>query len=117
MQGILYEEPSFWPFAIFTIAIGGWAAWMSGRAVALTWQPYWLCVAYLLILAGAVRFIHYALFQGTLLSAHYYAVDAAVILAIGSIGFRRTRARQMAAQYGWLYERQGPLGWREKGQL
>jgi hypothetical protein len=43
-------------------------------------------------------------------------VDAAVILAIGSIGFRFTRARQMATQYRWLYERTGPLTWREKEQ-
>jgi len=61
-----------------------------------------------------VRFIHYALFGGTLLSAHYYLVDAAVLLIIGSIGFRRTRARQMARQYPWHYERLGPLTWREK---
>ena len=114
MQGILYEEPSFWLFALVTVLMGGWAAWMTGRAMAITWQPYSLCVVYLLILAGAVRFIHYALFGGTLLSLHYYLVDAAVLLIIGSVGFRRTRARQMARQYPWLYERLGSLTWREK---
>jgi hypothetical protein len=114
MQGILYEESSFWLFGLVTVLMGGWAAWMTGRAMAITWQPYGLLVAYLLLLAGAVRFIHYALFEGTLLSVHYYLVDAAVILAIGSIGFRFTRARQMATQYRWLYERTGPLTWRER---
>ena len=114
MQGILYEEPSVWLFVLVTVLMGGWAAWMTGRAMAITWQPYALCVAYLLLLAGAARFIHYALFGGTLLSAHYYVVDALVILAIGSVGFRHTRAGQMARQYGWLYERLGPLTWREK---
>ena len=114
MQGILYEEPSFWLFALVTVLMGGWAAWMTGRAMAITWQPYSLCVVYLLLLAGAVRFIHYALFGGTLLSLHYYLVDAAVLLIIGSIGFRRTRARQMARQYPWLFERLGSLTWREK---
>src|SRR3712207_6423618 len=109
MQGILYEEPSFWLFALVTVLMGGWAAWMTGRAMAGTWQPYLLCVAYLLLLAGAVRFIHYALFEGTLLSLQYYVVDAALILAIGSIGFRHTRAGQMARQYPWLFERLGPL--------
>ncbi len=116
MQGILYEEPSFWLFVLVTVLMGGWAAWMTGRAMAITWQPYLLCTFYLLILAGAVRFIHYALFGGTLLSLHYYLVDAIVIVAVGSIGFRRTRARQIAQQYGWLYERSGPLTWREKAQ-
>ena len=114
MQGILYEEPSFWLFVLVTCLMGGWAAWMTGRAMAITWQPYPLAVVYLLLLAGAVRFIHYALFEGTLLSLHYYLVDAAVVVLIGSVGFRYTRARQMTTQYRWLYERTGPLAWRER---
>jgi hypothetical protein len=114
MQGILYEEPSFWLFALVTVIMGGWAAWMTGRAMALTWKPFWQLVVYLLILAGAVRFIHYALFEGTLLTLHYYLVDAAVVLAIGALGFRYYRARQMATQYRWLYERTGPFSWRER---
>jgi hypothetical protein len=114
MQGILYEEPSFWLFAFVTVILGGWAAWMTGRAMALTWKPYWQLLVYLLILAAAVRFIHYALFEGTLLTLHYYLVDAAVLFAIGSLGFRYYRARQMATQYRWLYERTGPFSWRER---
>lgn len=114
LQGILYEEPSFFLFALVTIVLGGWAAWMTGRACALTWRPVWSTAIYLLILAGAVRFIHFALFQGTLLSVHYYVVDAVVLLAIGLVGYRHTRARQMTTQYRWLYERSGPLGWRER---
>ena len=116
MQGILYEEPSIWLFALVTVCMGGWAAWMTGRAVALTWRPLWQCVAATLVLAGAVRFIHFALFEGTLRSPHYYLVDAAVVTAIGLIGYRRTRARQMTTQYRWLYERTGLLTWREKRQ-
>jgi hypothetical protein len=116
MQGILYEEPSFGLFALVTVLMGGWAAWMTGRAMALTWQPYPLCVLYLLLLAGAVRFFHFALFHGTLLSLHYFLVDAVVIVVIGSLGFRYTRARQMTTQYRWLYERAGPFAWREKRQ-
>jgi uncharacterized membrane protein len=114
MQGILYEEPSIWLFLLITVIIGGWAAWMTGRAMALTWRPFWQLVAYLLILAGAVRFIHFALFEGTLLSLRYYLVDAVVILIIGALGFRYTRARQMTTQYRWLYERTGPFSWRER---
>ena len=114
MQGIFYEEPSFWLFALVTVLLGGWAAWMTGRAIAGQWQPYWQLVLSLLLLAGAVRFIHYALFGGTLLSLHYYLVDAVVVLGIGSVGYRYTRARQMTRQYRWLYERTGPLSWRER---
>ena len=114
MQGVLYEEPSVWLFLLITVIMGGWAAWMTGRAMALTWRPFGQLVAYLLILAVAVRFIHFALFEGTLLSLHYYLVDAVVILAIGSLGFRYNRARQMTTQYRWLYERTGPFSWRER---
>jgi hypothetical protein len=35
------------------------------------------------------------------------------VIAIGSMGYRFTRARQMTSQYRWLYERTGPFTWRE----
>lgn len=114
MQGILYEEPSFWLFGLVTVAMGGWAAWMTGRAFALTWRPPWQLALSLLLLAGVVRFFHYALFHGTLLTLQYFLVDAAVVLAIGLLGFRYTRTSQMTTQYRWLYERSGPLSWRDK---
>jgi hypothetical protein len=114
MQGILYEEPSFGLFLFVTVIMGGWAAWMTGRAIAITWRAYWNLILYLLILGAAVRFIHFALFGGTLLSIHYYAIDTIVILIIGTLGFRYYRARQMTSQYRWLYERTGPFGWKEK---
>ena len=44
----------------------------------------------LLVLALAVRFMHFALFGGTLLSLHYYAVDLAFCLLFGFLGFRIT---------------------------
>ena len=47
----------------------------------------------MLILAAAVRFLHFALFGGTLLSLHYYAVDLVFCLLFGFLGFRITRAR------------------------
>jgi predicted membrane metal-binding protein len=114
MQGILYEEPSFWLFGLVTVLMGGWAAWMTGRALALTWRPVWQVILATLLLAAVVRFFHYALFGGTLLTLHYYLVDAVVVAAIGLTGYRYTRARQMTTQYRWLYERTGPLTWREK---
>jgi hypothetical protein len=72
MQGIsthdlLYEEGSLGIFFLVTIILGGGAAALAGRAIALTWRPWWQIVLYMLILGGAVRFIHFALFGGTLL--------------------------------------------------
>lgn len=114
MQGLLYEESSIGLFLLVTVVLGGGAAWMTGRAIAITWRPFWQLVVYLLVLAAAVRFIHYALFEGTLLSVQYYLVDAVVVLIIGILSFRYNRTTQMTTQYRWLYERTGPFGWREK---
>ena len=108
MNGILYEEDYFGLFLLVTVVMGGGAAWLSGRAIAATWRP-WLHVAgYMLILGGAVRFIHFALFEGTLLSPQYYAVDTVVCLFFGFLGFRATRAAQMTTQYRWI---NAPAGW------
>jgi uncharacterized RDD family membrane protein YckC len=70
--------------------------------------------AYVLILGWVVRFIHFALFHGTLLTLHYYLVDTVVLMAFAYVGWRYTRTGQMTTQYRWLYERTGPLTWREK---
>ena len=69
---LLYEEQSFGVFILVTIILGGGAAMLAGRAIAATWRPWWQVVAYGFILAGAVRFIHFSLYDGTLLSLHYY---------------------------------------------
>ncbi len=102
MEDLLYEGDGLDSFLLVTVLLGGGAAWLSGRAIAQTWRPWWSVAAYMLILALAVRFIHYALFTGTLLSPHYYAVDAAVLILMATLGFRGTRAAQMARQYGFL---------------
>jgi len=114
LANVLYEEDSVGIFILVSVIMGGGGAWLAGRAIAATWRPWWQIVVYMLILAAAVRFIHFALFDGTLRSLHYYLVDAAVVLAIGLVGYRYTRANQMTTQYRWLYERAGPLTWREK---
>lgn len=114
MQGILYEEPSVWTFLLVTLVMGGGASWMTGRALAVTWAPIWHGIFYFLLLAAAVRFIHFALFHGTLLSLHYYLVDALFVIVIGLIGFRYKRTQQMTTQYPWLYIRSGLLSWRNK---
>jgi hypothetical protein len=107
----LFEEDSFGVFLLVTIFLGGGAAYLSGRAIASTWRPWWHVACYMLILALAVRFLHFALFEGTLLSPHYYAVDFVFCLLFGYLGYRVTRAAQMSSQYRWLYERTGLLKW------
>ncbi len=82
MQTLFYEEGSVGIFLLVTVILGGGAAALAGRAIAQTWRPWWQIVAYMLILGGAVRFIHFALFGGTLLSAHYYVVDSAICLRL-----------------------------------
>jgi hypothetical protein len=114
MQGILYEEPTVWLFLLVTVVMGGWLAWMSGRAVAKAWKPTFQLVLYILVLGLAVRFIHFALFEATLLTLHYYIVDTIVLMAFGFAGWRYNRARQMATQYRWLFERTDPFSWKAR---
>jgi hypothetical protein len=111
---LLYEEGSVGVFVLVTVILGGGAAWLTGRAIAGTWRPTWQVGFYMLLLGAVVRFIHMALFGGTLLSLHYYVVDTAVCLAVGYAGFRAARAAQMARQYGWLIEQAGAMRWRRK---
>lgn len=114
MQGILYEEPSIWEFFFITFLLGGWAAWMTGRACAQTWRGTVTLFVYLLLLGIGVRFIHHALFDGTMFSMRYYVVDTVILIVIGFIGYRYTRTSQMVTQYHWLYERTSALGWKSK---
>jgi hypothetical protein len=112
----LTYERSLGVFFLVTVAMGGAAAWLAGRAIAATWRPWWRVVFYMLILALAVRFIHVVLFDSKLWSLHYYLVDYTVCLLFGLLGFRIMRVRQMVARYNWLNERNGPLRWRRRAR-
>ena len=111
---LLYEEQSFGVFILVTIILGGGAGTLAGRAIAATWRPWWQVVAYGFLLGGAVRFIHYSLYDGTFLSLHYYLVDALFCVAFGFLGFRAARASRMVSQYRWLNEPAGLMRWRRK---
>ena len=111
---LLYEEGSFGVFVLVTIILGGGAAVLSGRAIAETWRPWWQVGAYSFILGAAVRFFHFSLFGGTLLSPHYYLVDTAVCMALGFLGFRASRVAQMVTQYRWINEAGGRLRWHRR---
>ncbi|WP_210255332.1 DUF6867 family protein [Ancylobacter pratisalsi] len=100
-------------FALVTVFLGGGAAWLSGQSMARTWRSYRQAVLYALLLGCVVRFFHFALFEGTLLSLHYFLTDTAFLVALTTLGFRAERANQMTTRYGWIYRRAGPFGWRD----
>ncbi|MTI45144.1 hypothetical protein E1178_16175 [Roseibium hamelinense] len=110
-MGILYET-YFGVFLILLCALGGGAAWMTGRACANTWRPLWVLCWFLFLLTLAIRFLTFALFEGTLLSVQFLVVDYLVLLGFGLAGWRFTRTKQMTTQYVWLYEKTGPFTWR-----
>jgi hypothetical protein len=37
-----------------------------------------------------------------------------VVMAFAFLGYRITRTQQMTQKYPWLYEKSGPLSWRQK---
>jgi hypothetical protein len=90
------------PFLLVTVGLGGGAAWQTGRAIAQTWRPWWQAALYMCMLGAALRFIQFALFDRTLLSLSAYGLDTAVAIGFATLGFRTTRSRQMARQYGFL---------------
>ena len=113
MENLIWEV-SFGAFLLVTVAIGGGTAWMTGRAVALGWDARWTLVGYVMLLACAVRFFHYALFDGTLLSLHYYIVDLVVLFAFAALAYIITRSGQMGTQYSFAFQRTGPFGWADR---
>jgi len=111
MGNILMQEASLGQFLFISCLIGGWAAWMTGRACALTWRPYLIAVFYMLPLGGVVRYIHYVIFEATLISLPHYLLDTSILLIFCSLGFRITYVRLMVRQYGWLYKKTSPFTW------
>ena len=111
----LSDENSLGVFLLVSVAMGGGAAWLAGRAIAATWRPWWHVAAYIMILSFGVRFLHFALFDGKFLTLHYYLVDYAVCLGLGLLGFRLQRVSQMVTRYSWINERAGMFRWRRRG--
>jgi hypothetical protein len=115
-------EVSLADFILVTVILGGGAAWLAGRATARTWAPWWQLVVYILLLTVAVRFIHFSLFHGSFFlppaqfgaALHHAAIDFVILLAASALGRQLTRAHQMSEQYRFLYERAGPIAWRDR---
>src|ERR1700742_1442705 len=113
----LYANETPLNIVLVTGLLGGGAAFLAGRAIAQTWRPYWSVLVYMAMLGAAVRFVHFALFEATLLSPPSYLADTAWLIVVGALAWRMTRAGQMATQYYWLYERTGPLSWRARAEV
>lgn len=130
---------ALWTTVLLTVVVGGAAAAATGRAVARTWRPASRLIAYAALLAGALGFLDYALFENPVIPG-WRVVDAlsrvasepvsalgdlggalagfgvtfALILAIALAAYRITRARQIAQQYGFAFVRKGLFSWRER---
>lgn len=114
MDTIIFDKGGALVFLLVTVLFGGSGAYATGRAIARNWQEWPVLVLSMIGLGFAVRFIHFSLFQEQLFSLHYYVVDTLVLVIIGLLGFRYTRAGQMTRQYRWLYVRTGPFSWAER---
>ena len=115
MGGVLWADAPYgiFTFIVITLIMGGAGAWATGRAIASTWRPFPIVAVYMIGLAAAVRFLHYALYGEKLLSVPPFLVAYAWTLIVGLLGYRYMRAGQMAVQYSWAYERDG-FNWRPK---
>ena len=113
MRGLIYDGGPYagWVFLFLTLILGGGLAFATGRAMAQTWRPISQIPAGMAPLALAVRFLHFALFEETLLSWQYFLVTFVILALVALAGYRMMRATQMTTQYSWLYKAQGPFGW------
>jgi hypothetical protein len=112
--GELYATESWLQVLFVTGILGGWAAWLTGRACADTWRPLRHVIGYTILLGAGVRFFHFALFEGELLSLASYLADTLYLTAVGCLSWRIMRTTRMVSQYRWLYERTSPLTWRSR---
>lgn len=106
-----------WPvFVGITVILLGFAAWMTGQALANTWRPIWQLGPYSLLLGLADRFLTWGLFEPerpeVLWLVSGYVIDTVVLAGFALLAYRVTKVRKMVTQYPWLYEQAGPFAWR-----
>lgn len=102
-------------FICMTVLLFGFAAFMTGQALANGWQPVWKAVPYGILMAVGNRFLVFALFDGELLSFSGLVIASVVLIFLTGAFHRLIQARKMVSQYPWLYESAGLFGWRERG--
>jgi hypothetical protein len=112
---------ALWTTLLLTVILGGAASAAAGRAVARTWRRPRVLALYALLLACAFGFLDYALFDNPVIPGGRIVDDVAMLmfadlpralaglavnfvflLAVALLAFSRTRARQMAVQYGFI---------------
>ncbi len=113
MGDLLYSDApgALGAFIFFTIALGTLGGIATGRAFANSWKSLVAMPLALLLLAAAVRFLHYALAGEELSSLQYYVVSLVFVVLGGIYGYRSKRSEQMCRQYPWLFAKAGPLNW------
>jgi hypothetical protein len=110
----LYVNEALLQTIFVTFVVGCGCAWQAGRSIALTWRSAWTAVRAMVLLGLAVRFLHFALFREPLLLPLSYLFETTCLIIVAVVAWRYTRAQQMVRQYYWLYESNGPLGWRPR---
>lgn len=116
MGGLLYSDApnALGAFLFFTVALGSLGGIASGRAFASAWRSAVALPLAVLLLAAAVRFLHYALAGEDLLSPQFYAVSFAFVALGAAYGFRAKRTEQMCRQYPWLFAKASPISWSDR---
>lgn len=101
-------------FVGLNVILFGIASWMTGRALAQAWKSLWPTLPYSLLLGLGSRFLTYALFEGSFLSARGYVISTGVLWLIMFVAYLLNRAGLMIRQYPWMYERRWLFTWRTK---
>ncbi len=116
MQGLFFEQDAGVHLAIrgFVVLLGFWTAWRAGKSAAEGWNGFPQVIGYTFLITWGMQFLHYALFNGPMLSAFYYGVDFVLLFAFAAAGFRIRRTNQMVGSYYWLYEKSSAFSWRAK---
>lgn len=105
---------SFGVFVGLTGILIGFAAALTGQAVADTWRPRWQVIASTFGLALVARFLDFSLFGGRLLSLPAFLFAWLWLAAVGLTAWQVTLAHNMVRQYPWLYQRAGAFAWRRR---
>lgn len=100
-------------FIGLTLVVMGGCAVLTGQALGQGWKPISMVYAYVLLIGIGDRFLVFALFDGPLFSLTGFVAHTLALAVLADAAYRVTRARRMVSQYPWLFERNGPFGWRE----
>lgn len=126
-------------FFFLTLLLGGSAAFATGQALAAAWLPIWRCIPAAALLAATTAFLHYALFEESVIPLKAFAeaasewrfspMDAvtrgaaalrgwafmtAVLAGFTFLGYRLRRKHQMTGLYRFAFAPAGLLSWRPK---